>query len=676
MFRLWSTLVLWRLHPLKGTTRSVREWFSRSARGGRTARRLWLFAITLCSLTTCAALAAAASAVVFRRLWDTWPENVGDVLEDLEGLGPEFDQYLVGWIVALLVAVPTPLILRLVQRRWAIKQALQRRDLCVGCGHELTGLPVDESSELTCPECGRHSPAVEAWGEVVQAASGPGRVFRPATGLVRVFWTRRRVVLVGRVAAALVALAALGYGGWWSVREVRIRMQASIARSERVKLEPLVAELQKEIGDRPDGQPLMSDLIAAIVAEERRLTAQFIDSRKATAAKPEHFFPDPSYVRHFTRQLDAREQESAAASVELMAYLHANGLYEQLDKLATASNWQEVKLQRIDDPPEGDEAGTLGNGRRIARLCLARMHLAIQDDNLEEFAKALRGAVAVANAWAVGPTLIHWIVAVTQQNAIATTLSTFLRSHPAEPWLEVVSTETGVLKMLDLVPLCRREHTLMLDTLAWYFSDPSRVRAGLNSPALDEKLSIHHWFRNVSGPDEPDAPSFRLGSYAENRRGVAALFAYAEHRLRFEPWQRPKGASDLPPSSDLAIVAAWGAWPEQQEYTLDRATLRLRSFRTMLALERHRAATGEYPESLSMVSPPIVPGVAIDPYSGKPLGYRRIDAASDPTGRGYLLWTVGLDGIDNNAHSEAKDRGAALRPRGAGKDVILNGDDW
>lgn len=619
--------------------------------------------------------------MVFRRLWDTWPENVGDVLEDLEGFGPKFDQYLVGWIVALLVAVPTPLILRLVQRRWAIKRALRRRDLCVGCGHELTGLTINESSELTCPECGRHSPAVEAWGEVVQAPSGQGLAFRPATGLVRVFWTRRRVVLVGRVAAALVALAALGYGAWWGVREVRIRAQASIARSERVKFEPLVAELQKEIGDRPDGQPLMSDLIAAIVAEERKLTAQFIDSRKATAAKPENFFPDPSFVQHFARETDAWEQESVAASVELMAHLRANGIYNQLDRLPTASNWKQVVIRRIDDPSEAGDYGSLGADRRIARLCMARMYLATRDGDLEDFAKALRAAAAVANARHAGPMLLDWLVAVSQQNSIATELSAFLRSRPAQPWLDVIAAEAQALAIPDTGIVQRCERAFALDTLAWYFSDPSRVRAGMKAPALEEKLGIGGPMdaggvpREVMGFAEPDAQALRLGSYRENRDAFIALTDQLEGRARVEPWQRAQSPSGPPLTSDLVIISNWSGVPAQ-EYTLDRATLRLRSFRTMLALERHRAATGEYPESLSMVSPPIVPGVAIDPYSGKPFGYRRIDAASDPTGRGYLLWTVGLDGIDNNAHSEAKDFDAALRPRGAGKDLILNGADW
>ena len=50
--------------------------------------------------------------------------------------------------------------------------------------------------------------------------------------------------------------------------------------------------------------------------------------------------------------------------------------------------------------------------------------------------------------------------------------------------------------------------------------------------------------------------------------------------------------------------------------------------------------------------PDYLAAVPIDPYSGRPLVYRR-------TGDGYLLYSVGLDGVDDGG--QRVDRTAALR---------------
>ncbi len=63
--------------------------------------------------------------------------------------------------------------------------------------------------------------------------------------------------------------------------------------------------------------------------------------------------------------------------------------------------------------------------------------------------------------------------------------------------------------------------------------------------------------------------------------------------------------------------------------------------RLMIVLELHRAMHGEYPAWLDeLAGEPI-----IDPLHGLPFGYRLLD--DDPDGRGYLLYSTGIDRIDD-----------------------------
>jgi hypothetical protein len=85
---------------------------------------------------------------------------------------------------------------------------------------------------------------------------------------------------------------------------------------------------------------------------------------------------------------------------------------------------------------------------------------------------------------------------------------------------------------------------------------------------------------------------------------------------------------------------------------------------------------GDYPDSLDPIASSSNEPHMLDPFSGKPFGYRRVDPASDPHQRGFLLWTVGYDGVDNGGTVPDRNWDAALRPAGEGTDMILNDPRW
>ena len=69
--------------------------------------------------------------------------------------------------------------------------------------------------------------------------------------------------------------------------------------------------------------------------------------------------------------------------------------------------------------------------------------------------------------------------------------------------------------------------------------------------------------------------------------------------------------------------------------------------RTALALQAYRSLHGQYPQTLTQLTPAILPKVPADPFGGDaPLRYRRNSA-------GYLLYSIGPDGRDD--HGQAID---------------------
>ncbi len=77
----------------------------------------------------------------------------------------------------------------------------------------------------------------------------------------------------------------------------------------------------------------------------------------------------------------------------------------------------------------------------------------------------------------------------------------------------------------------------------------------------------------------------------------------------------------------------------------DRAATHLELLRLAAALSVHRAEHGAYPETLDDLTPIVLPQLPVDLYNTKSFIYR-------PNGDGYLLYSVGGNGIDDGGGNE------------------------
>jgi hypothetical protein len=95
---------------------------------------------------------------------------------------------------------------------------------------------------------------------------------------------------------------------------------------------------------------------------------------------------------------------------------------------------------------------------------------------------------------------------------------------------------------------------------------------------------------------------------------------------------------------------------------------RLRCAQMSLAVEQFRVRNRRLPERLEELVPGILSQLPVDPIDGDPLHYLKLDT-------GYVVYSVGLDGIDNgglergDSNRSNRDKKSARKNRDSGESV-------
>jgi hypothetical protein len=135
-------------------------------------------------------------------------------------------------------------------------------------------------------------------------------------------------------------------------------------------------------------------------------------------------------------------------------------------------------------------------------------------------------------------------------------------------------------------------------------------------------------------PLDPAGPSIRLQQSEEH-------LALKAHYQSFSPYN--VFAPMLLPAVDKSLEKA----------VASQATITLA--RVACALERHRLATGHYPESLAVLTPRFLVAIPPDPVNGGPLLYHRDDPDR------YILYSVGLNETDDGGVASVPAHGSLGR---------------
>lgn len=194
-------------------------------------------------------------------------------------------------------------------------------------------------------------------------------------------------------------------------------------------------------------------------------------------------------------------------------------------------------------------------------------------------------------------------------------------------------SEAELGQMAGLVPIPPED--VMRDVLEYqraYALD--RLQTKLPSDSLLKRHSYSYHANRIN--DWVD----RFVSYSTKPR---------QDRLQMnDPARHPDGSIDnwIEEWNDMPAQTMW-PFPFIYTRASEVSMARVGGFRLLIAIERHGLRHGGYPVSLDDIDPEFMPQRISDPYA--PDGafrYRRFDEP-DEHGRGYVLYSVGVDGRDD-----------------------------
>lgn len=575
---------------------------------------------------------------------------LSEVLEDTLGGGYPGSRWELAYIGAALCVILSPLLGALLVKDWLlirrVRRVIRARGTCPSCGYVLLGVVVGEGNTVICPECGIGVEADPALNELATDEQGRRSFAPPDDHEGRSLLSPRAVRRLKRLAVAAAVLVFVGGPILWGVYELFLWRQAVTAGAERPGAAGMNAYVE---GLQPPGVSVMEPNGWDALAEAAMLLDE---AESALQRRPPFSSPSgPVFIDYGSiaggidhEPSDSRYGEvvrSRNVALGLIESESGGELFEKIDALAGYRRAARLVAPMPDQPAINMLLPNLSDARHLARLNGARMHLAWEEGDRGEFIAALESGLAIARYCELQPTLIERLVAIAVSQLMHDRVQAVLLRQPEAAWLDEI--EGAIARQRPAVPastMAEGEALMGLDTIAWLFSDPDRVRLGRFSSHLAQMAGAR-----------PAWDEGRLGTYAANRDAYLRVMEQFGVQVALEPYERQR-APDA--TSDLLVVELLtpGYWRSIDAMDVSNATRRATAL--MIALERWRLAEGDYPDSLDLLVPRFMEKLPTDPWTGQAFRYRLLSAGT-PGGDGagsYLLYSVGMDGRDDGGRRE------------------------
>lgn len=564
--------------------------------------------------------------------------------------------------LALVVGVTAPFLAMLARDfllRSFIWRVINIGGVCHACSYALYGLPLSERFECACPECGAVTKVDAALVELVRTDAGVS-VAKKLAGVkdVRMFWTYRRLRLAAITLSTLFAVLIVLPVAILACNEVLIRFEAARARASI----PTLSEHARTLGATPvrsySGTPEATGIWKADAefrAKTQRMLIEFAaelgrhpqglaspDAWKLSAVSPEH-------QREALRRMENLGMAEHFRLLSQSPPLAAPLFYYESGGQSPSLLWSDTFLHE-----------TRG-------FALERMRTAAAESDREWFELSLRAAIAsLRTDYATHQYGRYWLTmqgeyelwstlrdAIAKRPELAGPAARIFDEMPIRPdWVGVIENER----------LSERDRALTI------LADANAVRFNRFTPGLARLLGF-----------PGGLPSGRIGWVGENIRLNDKVFDAAKAPFEAAPWQRTP-VPNVP--SDLLLIAGNTAFTLWVLPNVDVITAMRAGARVMLAIEEYHFERGSLPAGVDDPDLKLPAEARIDPLSGRPWVFIPNPAPHDrhelrPVG-GYLLYSIGTDGIDDFATSGGAPSLIRSQPVWslrslAGQDVLVNG---
>ncbi len=303
----------------------------------------------------------------------------------------------------------------------------------------------------------------------------------------------------------------------------------------------------------------------------------------------------------------------------------------------------------------------LGLARRMAVLNVARFRIAAHEQRADEAIRSFEETLAMGRIASHQFTLIDHLVALSLMNRA---LEELARQVVEGEWNGKECREfLACIDRQRLAPLeiaARGERLMGLDCNRFVYEDPAESPSGQ--------------LAKLAGREPARVAIAGIATKEQSAAYLEGLYHRLLELARMPMWhalhELPRVRQDMEEVPSSQIVAGL-VTPAVTRVITHRAQTEawIAGVGAMLALEAFRGAEGRYPDKLEVLIPDYLAELPLDPFTGEPLRYRRLDA--EPSARQYLIYSVGWDLTDDGGLEHESAHGAAT-PSGMGFDIVFN----
>jgi hypothetical protein len=425
------------------------------------------------------------------------------------------------------------------------------------------------------------------------------------------------------VVPAIVVIAVLGVGGVWAfrwlndtfgdLREAARSLPAELAAAKRegLPLEPADLRRKPPVPDSRNAAPYLREMARECEATRARSSAETGDVG-AAMRRPGRSAADRQAARDLlereSRMIELAEKVAAKPDCDM------DKPYEQGPELMF---------------PEFVAA------RQAARLLAIRAILSSDSGRLQSAFRDIGAGLRLARHAGREPVVIAMLVQIAIEAIMGAALEQVVLDHIGEP--RVIRLAEGTLAAQG--PLPSIEHAFRGEVvMGRRGGDLGQLTGSQPSADVQRRTSSQSGRNAFCNASEARVVSFWRRSFASLRehRGDPAAQADAQQAALGEI-----EANSRKPSYLLVNILAPALTRLSDKVLHMQAQRHLRA--TLLRIVSYRNRTGAFPRDLAQLGG----NVALDPFSGKPLVYRRSE-------RGFVLYSIGMDRKD--------DGGMAVKP--------------
>ncbi len=345
-----------------------------------------------------------------------------------------------------------------------------------------------------------------------------------------------------------------------------------------------------------------------------------------------------------------RALEAAVKDLDLGDY--ADGAKEYLDGEKAVFDL----LKKVDAAPKyqfpiGRSASVatvplahLAHCQRFARDLRLKAALDFTDDKRAEAVDDMMLGMRLGRRMGGEPFLISGLVGIAMQGISSNALQTMIASgRMTDAELLMLARALKDAAPPDVVKCFRGERTMGLGAVEEVRKDPGQIRGWAAAMGEEEKTSFAEQMLDVFTFDAE-----------ESKRNLTAFYDFLDAWVK-----KPTSEAFLPENRVDKYVAEHKAkWDvltrlltpamEKARSAWARDEVQIASLRIRVALERYKLAKKAYPKTLAELVPAFADALPMDPFTGKPFGYRLEEDGS------FTFWSVGEDLKDDGGHGDPK----------------------